>query len=522
MTVSDTLQPDQSLAADQRITSNNGRAFLIMQGDGNFVLYESWRGRDVPVWASGTNGHEGASTIMQGDGNLVVYTADGQALWDSGTWDNPGGHLVLQDDGNAVIYAQDGRALWASNTYRQSGRVGFDPSQHGFHFDNQFTNRVANIPGFGPVETRGRCGGMAYAALDYFIAGIPVPAYRSSLFSPSSVPPDGHWLADYILIRLMNSFWTPSAINFVDWTVRSDHQTWFHPGVTRMTKEREFPKLQKAIDGGTPVVLGLVGADNLGDVGNRNHQVVAYGYERHPQAGMIVFVYDNNYPDTEVVLSSATGSPHFDSTHGRAWRGFFVHDYVHVNPPVFTRQPPASSATVAHGATIKVSHLRTGRTLHSHALFYGHRGSSGQQQVTAFEAADDNDLWRVKGPDGTPHDYRAGQSAAHGDIIRLEHVLTARNLHSHAGHPSPVTGQQEVTCFGDGGIGDGNDNWRVEMEGGGVWSAHRRVRLIHEPTNHALHSHPGLSHPVWTAGQQEVTGFAERDDNDWWWVLEIR
>ena len=46
-------------------------------------------------------------------------------------------------------------------------RTSFTPRQHGFHFDNDFVNRTATLPGFGEIETRGRCGGMAYAALDF-------------------------------------------------------------------------------------------------------------------------------------------------------------------------------------------------------------------------------------------------------------------------------------------------------------------------------------------------------------------
>jgi dolichyl-phosphate-mannose--protein O-mannosyl transferase len=161
-----------------------------------------------------------------------------------------------------------------------------------------------------------------------------------------------------------------------------------------------------------------------------------------------------------------------------------------------------------------------GRTLHSHAFNYGHPGSSGQQQVTAFEGADDNDWWRVKGPDGQSEDFQQGQPIANGDVVRLQHAATARNLHSHAGFPSPVTGQQEVTCFGENGIGDGNDNWRVET-GGGAWQGNRRIKLIHVPTDCALHSHSGHSHAQWTRGQQEVTCYQWRDDNDWWLLLEV-
>jgi len=108
----------------------------------------------------------------------------------------------------------------------------------------------------------------------------------------------------------------------------------------------------------------------------------------------------------------------------------------------------------------------------------------------------------------------------HGDIVRLEHVATRRNLHSHSGHPSPVTKQQEATCFGSNGSGDSNDNWQVEVDSSGSWGAAKRVRLVHVNTKHTLHSHLGWSHSSWTAGQQEVTAYAGRDANDWWWLLE--
>ena len=152
--MADRLDPDQTLAADQEITSNDGKASLIMQGDGNLVLYEATSGGTRALWASDTWGNPGSSAVMQGDGNLVVYAPDGNPLWASDTWGNPGAFLVMQDDRNAVVYAPDWIPLWASNTYLQTQKVGFDPKQHGFHFGNSFVNRVATIPGFGNIETR--------------------------------------------------------------------------------------------------------------------------------------------------------------------------------------------------------------------------------------------------------------------------------------------------------------------------------------------------------------------------------
>jgi len=108
----DNMQPGQTLAPDQAITSHNGRYRFIYQGDGNLVLYDGARA----LWASGTDGRPGGVCILQGDGNLVIYLRAGQAIWSSGTWQHPGSRLVVQNDGNVVIYRPDGAPVWATNT----------------------------------------------------------------------------------------------------------------------------------------------------------------------------------------------------------------------------------------------------------------------------------------------------------------------------------------------------------------------------------------------------------------------
>jgi len=188
-------------------------------------------------------------------------------------------------------------------------------------------------------------------------------------------------------------------------------------------------------------------------------------------------------------------------------------------PPTVIAAP---ATPVRYGAALALRHLPTGRALHSHLHNWAHPGGSDQQQVTCYAGGDANDEWRVKGPNGEPLPSRAGTVVADGDLVRLEHVATRRNLHSHSGFVSPVTGQQEVTCFGTDGIGDDNDNWQVQVDGGGQWLAGRRVRLVHLGTGVALHSHVDQSSPVWTFGQQEVTGYSGADFNDWWSVSDLR
>ena len=54
-----------------------------------------------------------------------------------------------------------------------------------------------------------------------------------------------------------------------------------------------------------------------------------------------------------------------------------------------------------------------------------------------------------------------GQPILCGDVIRLEHMETAKNLHSHV-IQSPLSRKNEVSAYGDDGEGDRLDNWIVE------------------------------------------------------------
>ncbi len=105
-----------TLRANQSI--NTRRRQLVMQGDGNLVLYRLDRGVLVgdALWASSTQG-SGNYAVFQQDGNLVVYSSANKAKWDSNTHGS-GTRLVLQSDGNLVIYDGAGRAKWDSGTNR--------------------------------------------------------------------------------------------------------------------------------------------------------------------------------------------------------------------------------------------------------------------------------------------------------------------------------------------------------------------------------------------------------------------
>jgi hypothetical protein len=109
----------ESLHPGDYLTSPDGRYTLVLQNDGNLVLYGQ---NNQPRWASSTEGHQVTEARLQDDGNLVLYDAAGHAAWASNT---PGPtrvglRLVLQNDGNAVIYEENGRPVWATSTTESS------------------------------------------------------------------------------------------------------------------------------------------------------------------------------------------------------------------------------------------------------------------------------------------------------------------------------------------------------------------------------------------------------------------
>eukprot|EP00966_Prymnesium_polylepis_P237499 5492871-Prymnesium_polylepis.1 len=195
-------------------------------------------------------------------------------------------------------------------------------------------------------------------------------------------------------------------------------------------------------------------------------------------------------------------------------------------PPPPPPPPPPDVPGFAYGARIKLQHSSTGCRLHSHGSRYP--TGSKQQQVTCFAGEDDNDWWMVKPRHGTAFDDELrGRPVATGDVIRLEHWETRRNLHSHnvVGHVAKGR-QLEVTAFGEAGEGDTNDDWIVHLSEG----ADNALRLQHVCTSKKsaggngdggeehfgfLHSH-ALKYPSWGHGQLEVTNFNGKDGNDLW------
>ena len=107
----DRLQDGEKLEVGDFLTSPNGAYKVILQEDGNLVLYSG----DESVWSTGTNGQNVVRAEVQKDGNFVLYTAD-DPVWASQTKGAKDVRLILQDDRNLVLYGFDGPA-WSSDTH---------------------------------------------------------------------------------------------------------------------------------------------------------------------------------------------------------------------------------------------------------------------------------------------------------------------------------------------------------------------------------------------------------------------
>jgi len=177
----------------------------------------------------------------------------------------------------------------------------------------------------------GLCGGMAFAALDYYHAGLPVPRAGGP-----QVPAAGSSLQGYLWGRLLDS-WRLNGVTFLEWKARLCvlPQRWpFDPGrrALRDRSRAQWTVLTARIDAGEPIALGLVSEarDPFQD-----HQVLAYGYEATGRSGGRIYVYDS--PDAEQTIDvDWSGEPlrvAESCDRGVPTRGFFCEAYRPVIPP---------------------------------------------------------------------------------------------------------------------------------------------------------------------------------------------
>lgn len=210
---------------------------------------------------------------------------------------------------------QDAVATFTLVTSRKVTARGFTAARNGFRFTNSWTGeplrridlKLASIP-IGKASN-GLCGGMVFAACDWFEAGRPIP-------DDPVDPPDGSALRTYVIDRLIDSFDLPGGVVSYVTMMSTSYPT--HDGEmlaaigqvasrAGVLARRTWPHVKARIDAGHPCPLGLVmvESDHLADL-EHQHQVLAYAY-RLSGTRLTLWVYDPNSPgDNQVTIAFDT------------------------------------------------------------------------------------------------------------------------------------------------------------------------------------------------------------------------
>jgi len=105
------LYMNSSLGVGQQLLSPAHHFRLILQTDGNLVLYDQ---NNNAKWSSGTTGQSAAYLTVQGNSNVALINTSGNIIWSAGSQGMGGNHISLQDDGNLVEYSGSNVASWST------------------------------------------------------------------------------------------------------------------------------------------------------------------------------------------------------------------------------------------------------------------------------------------------------------------------------------------------------------------------------------------------------------------------
>ncbi len=208
----------------------------------------------------------------------------------------------------------------------------FLPSRDAFGFTNSWpTEPAVTIPTpFGDVgignAASGLCGGMVFAALDY---------WNCDIAPPQTQPGPGTPLYKFIVQRLIQSWHLPAGpAEYYECMVMSGS------ALCVRTVSQQWPQIKAAMDAAHPTALGIVtvASVNPGLLG-LNHQVLGYAYEL-AGADVTIRVYDpNSGPDDGVYIKFTTSDPGDGTTFSsninisEPVRGFFLNPYSPATPP---------------------------------------------------------------------------------------------------------------------------------------------------------------------------------------------
>lgn len=311
----------------------------------------------------------------------------------------------------------------------------FNPKTHGFQFANTFKNNVVSEL---DIRTGGLCGGMTYAALDYYLRrkSIPKQNYR---------PREGSRLHDYIYNRQVNSL----VDNADKWA-----ELWFNPFGSRNGEffnwglqgfnGGRLQELKRQIDRGIPVPLGLYGAG--GQHNGKEHQVLAIGYDCGRYRGDLknfkgdfkIFIYDPNHPNKTMILRpDVRKQVYYYSNHSsrKEWRTYFVDLKYRSQTPPNISQPGRATTTAGQA---------------DHLLFTFHTGGDD------LRGGNDNLNLTIY--------YKNGRSQTIRNINRgrrwIDHY--SQNVSVRLNQTVPVNQIDRVVLSTTFGGGMGGDNWNLD------------------------------------------------------------
>lgn len=206
--------------------------------------------------------------------------------------------------------------------------------------------------------------------------------------------------------------------------------------------------------------------------------------------------------------------------------GIIISSMLYILPFLFslcTVAVASEDGFVTCGSVIKLRNKETNHHLHSHSIAWG--SGSGQQSVTGHGSSNDvGSSFMVKHGQNEPF-CTVGTAVKCGMKIRLEHIQTGKNVHSHL-FRAALTGNQEVSGFGEGGVGDTGDNWSIQCsQGDDLWRRGSWVELKHVDTGKFLYTSSratfnaqncGGGCPI--MGQTEVSSSGKKSDGTTKWA----
>lgn len=179
----------------------------------------------------------------------------------------------------------------------------------------------------------GLCGGMCFAALDFYMSGLPVPRGQHANDQPASGTP----LRTYLWKRQFDSLVSDGA-RVMAWLITLNYipqGRLFRGGSARLLarSKEEWARLKAFVDAGEPIPLGLVrDTENV----YYNHQVLAIGYDKMDEAHGTIYLYDPNCPDKESSISIEFGQRLLDGREScnapAPLRGFYCEGYKPSDP----------------------------------------------------------------------------------------------------------------------------------------------------------------------------------------------